>query len=79
MAKREEVDALFDEAKRSLGRIDILVNNAGVYGFAPLEEITEEHFRRHFPPRPGAAWTPPAWCRVPQTRPAKRLVMDKLL
>jgi 3-oxoacyl-[acyl-carrier protein] reductase len=25
-----------------------LVNNAGVYEFLPLEEVTEEHFHRHF-------------------------------
>ena len=24
------------------------MNNAGVYGFAPLESITEEHFHKHF-------------------------------
>ena len=30
------------------GRLDILVNNSGVYGFSPLESITEEDFHRHF-------------------------------
>ena len=25
-----------------------MVNNAGVYEFLPLEEVTEEHFHRHF-------------------------------
>ena len=30
------------------GRIDILINNAGVYEFSPLQEITEEHFHKHF-------------------------------
>jgi 3-oxoacyl-[acyl-carrier protein] reductase len=34
--------------KKTFGRIDILVNNAGVYEFSPLEEITEQHFRKHF-------------------------------
>src|SRR3979409_452047 len=29
-------------------KIDILVNNAGVYEFAPLEEITPEHFHKQF-------------------------------
>ena len=24
------------------------MNNAGVYEFAPLEEVTEEHFHKHF-------------------------------
>ena len=48
MAKRSEIERLFSEAMRAFGRIDILVNNAGIYEFAPLEEITEEHFHKHF-------------------------------
>jgi 3-oxoacyl-[acyl-carrier protein] reductase len=31
-----------------LGPIDILVNNAGIYEFAPLDEITPEHFHKQF-------------------------------
>jgi NAD(P)-dependent dehydrogenase (short-subunit alcohol dehydrogenase family) len=30
------------------GRLDILVNNAGIYEFAPLEDVTEEHFHKQF-------------------------------
>ena len=48
VAKATDVARLFDEAKKRFGRIDILVNNAGIYQFEPLEEITEEHFHRHF-------------------------------
>lgn len=48
VAKKSEVERLFSEAMRAFGRIDILVNNAGIYEFAPLEEITEEHFHKHF-------------------------------
>src|SRR6185369_5042925 len=36
------------ETKKAFGKLDVLVNNAGVYQFAPLGEITEEHFHRHF-------------------------------
>ncbi|HEU5396325.1 MAG TPA: SDR family oxidoreductase, partial [Verrucomicrobiae bacterium] len=32
----------------AFGRVDILVNNAGVYEFAPLENVTEEHFHKQF-------------------------------
>lgn len=32
VARREDVDALFDLVAGTLGRLDILVNNAGVYG-----------------------------------------------
>ena len=43
-----DVTALFDAAQQAYGRLDILVNNAGVYEFKPLEDITEDHFERHF-------------------------------
>jgi 3-oxoacyl-[acyl-carrier protein] reductase len=48
MAKKSEIERMFSEAMRAFGRIDILVNNAGIYEFAPLEDITEEHFHKHF-------------------------------
>jgi len=48
VAKKADVEQLFSAAKKAFGRIDILVNNAGIYGFSPLEEITEEQFHRHF-------------------------------
>jgi 3-oxoacyl-[acyl-carrier protein] reductase len=48
MAKQEDIKQLFAQAKKAFGRLDILVNNAGVYEFLPLEQITEEHFHRHF-------------------------------
>jgi 3-oxoacyl-[acyl-carrier protein] reductase len=48
MAKKSEIEGLFSETVKAFGRVDILVNNAGIYEFAPLEEITEEHFHKHF-------------------------------
>ena len=36
------------ETKKAFGRLDILVNNAGVYEFAPLEDVTAEHFHKMF-------------------------------
>src|SRR2546430_2574929 len=48
MAKKAEVERLVSEAKKAFGRLDILVNNAGVYEFLPLENVTEEHFHKHF-------------------------------
>ena len=48
MAVEADVKRLFVEAKKAFGRLDVLVNNAGVYEFAPIEEVTEEHFRKHF-------------------------------
>jgi 3-oxoacyl-[acyl-carrier protein] reductase len=49
VAKPEDVKRLFTEADKAFGgRIDVLVNNAGVYDFAPLPEVTPEHFHRMF-------------------------------
>jgi 3-oxoacyl-[acyl-carrier protein] reductase len=48
VSKPAQVERLFAEAKKAFGRLDILVNNAGVYEFVPLEDVTEEHVRRHF-------------------------------
>jgi len=43
-----EVEGLFTETKQRFDRLDILVNNAGVYEFAPLENITPEHFHKQY-------------------------------
>ncbi len=48
VALRADIERLFAETKQAFGRLDILVNNAGIYEFAPLEQITEEHFHKHF-------------------------------
>lgn len=48
VAKSGDVDALFATAKQQFGKVDILVNNAGVYGFTPLEQVSEEEIQRQF-------------------------------
>lgn len=48
VAKRAQVTALFDAARKAFGPVDILVNNAGVYDFRPIEAVDEEHIDRHF-------------------------------
>jgi 3-oxoacyl-[acyl-carrier protein] reductase len=48
VAKEAEIEALFAETKTAYGKVDILVNNAGVYGFAPLEQVTAEEYRRQY-------------------------------
>ncbi|WP_009958143.1 SDR family NAD(P)-dependent oxidoreductase [Verrucomicrobium spinosum] len=48
MSKQADIERLFAETKELYGQLDILVNNAGVYDFAPLEQITEEHFHKMF-------------------------------
>jgi 3-oxoacyl-[acyl-carrier protein] reductase len=48
VSKKADIDRLFAGTKTAFGRLDILVNNAGVYEFAPLAEVTAEHFHRQF-------------------------------
>ena len=48
VAKQADVDRLFAQTNTAFGRLDILVNNAGIYEFAPLEQVTEENFRKQF-------------------------------
>ena len=48
VSKKADAKGLVDAAVQQFGRLDIVVNNSGVYGFAPLEEITEDDFHRHF-------------------------------
>ncbi len=48
VSKPADLDKLFATVKQAKGRIDILFANAGVAESAPLGEITEDHFDRHF-------------------------------
>jgi 3-oxoacyl-[acyl-carrier protein] reductase len=48
VAKESDVRRLFAEAKKAFGPLDILVNNAGIYEFAPLENVTADHFHKMF-------------------------------
>jgi 3-oxoacyl-[acyl-carrier protein] reductase len=48
LAKEADIRRLFAEANKAFGKLDILVNNAGIYEFAPLENVTAEHFHKQF-------------------------------
>jgi 3-oxoacyl-[acyl-carrier protein] reductase len=48
LATTEGAIAAVAATVKAFGPIDILVNNAGIYGFAPLDGITPEHFHSHF-------------------------------
>lgn len=48
LSNQVDIKRLFAETKKTYDRLDILVNNAGVYEFAPLEEVTPEHFHKQF-------------------------------
>jgi 3-oxoacyl-[acyl-carrier protein] reductase len=48
VTKPADIHRLFAETKTAFGRLDILVNNAGIYEFAPIENVTAEHFHKLF-------------------------------
>jgi 3-oxoacyl-[acyl-carrier protein] reductase len=48
VSKAAGAQAIIDAAIKTYGHLDILVNNSGVYEFAPLEEITEDHYHKLF-------------------------------
>lgn len=48
VAVEKDIVRLFAETMKAFDRVDILVNNAGIYEFAPLEDITAEHFHKQF-------------------------------
>jgi 3-oxoacyl-[acyl-carrier protein] reductase len=48
VSKSADVQQIFAATEKAFGRLDVLVNNAAVYQFAPLDEITEDHFHRQF-------------------------------
>jgi NAD(P)-dependent dehydrogenase (short-subunit alcohol dehydrogenase family) len=44
----DDLDKLFGQIKREKGRLDIVYANAGGGSFAPIGQITEEHFDKAF-------------------------------
>ncbi len=48
VARQADIQRLFAETKKAFGHLDILVNNAGIYEFAPIENVTAEHFHKMF-------------------------------
>ena len=48
VAKKAEVERLFVQTQQTFGKLDILVNNAGIFEYLPLEDVTQEHFHKHF-------------------------------
>lgn len=48
VSKAAQAQGLIEAAVKQFGRLDVLVNNSGVYEFAPIEDVTEEHYRRLF-------------------------------
>src|SRR5438874_3244214 len=48
MTKPGDIERPFSETKKAFGKLDLLVNNARIYEFAPLENVTAEHFHKMF-------------------------------
>jgi NAD(P)-dependent dehydrogenase (short-subunit alcohol dehydrogenase family) len=48
VSSRGDLNRVFEQIKSEQGRIDVLVVNAGLSEYAPLEDISEDHFDRTF-------------------------------
>jgi len=48
VSRSAEVKRLFEETRKTFGKMDVLVNNAGVFKFAPIEETSEAEYQRQF-------------------------------
>jgi len=48
VSKAADAQAIVEAAISTYGHLDILVNNSGVYEFAPIEAVTEAHYRKQF-------------------------------
>lgn len=44
LSQPEQIEALFDYARREFGRVDILINNAGIQHVAPVESFPAERW-----------------------------------
>ena len=44
VAKNADVERIFAETEKALGKVNVLVNNAGVYKFAAIEAFSDEDF-----------------------------------
>ncbi|MEZ6190016.1 MAG: SDR family oxidoreductase [Phycisphaerales bacterium] len=48
ISKLDDIDRLASIIKQEAGRLDILFANAGGGAFAPIQDVTEEHFDKYF-------------------------------
>lgn len=48
VSRAADAESLIAAAVSSFGQLDILVNNSGIFEFSPIENVTEDHYRRQF-------------------------------
>lgn len=48
VSKRNEVDTMFDVARKELGDIDLLVSNAGIAGQVQIQDLTVDRWKEFF-------------------------------
>jgi 3-oxoacyl-[acyl-carrier protein] reductase len=48
VSKPDQARALIEAAVNEFGRLDVLVNNSGIWDIVPIENVSEEQYRRTF-------------------------------
>jgi 3-oxoacyl-[acyl-carrier protein] reductase len=48
VSKADQAQGLVEAAVAEFGRLDVLVNNGAIYAMVPIEQVTEEYYRRTF-------------------------------
>lgn len=48
VTRSADVERIFAETEKAIGKVNVLVNNAGVYKFAPIEQFSEDDFNWMF-------------------------------
>jgi 3-oxoacyl-[acyl-carrier protein] reductase len=48
VSKADQAQGLVDAAVAEFGQLDVLVNNAAIYAMVPIEQVTEDYYRRTF-------------------------------
>jgi NAD(P)-dependent dehydrogenase (short-subunit alcohol dehydrogenase family) len=46
ISKAEDIDNIFQQAENEFGHIDVLVNNAGIWPTTPIEQMSDEEWKK---------------------------------
>ncbi len=46
ISKAEDIDRIFEQAEKEFGHVDVLVNNAGIWPTTPVEQMSDEEWKK---------------------------------